>query len=83
MPTAQASQQMLNNINASLAALRGWMLIENPAFKKQRAAVWANIDQTRQTMDQLSANWTNPENVKVWTEFKEALEEFRVAQQQV
>ena len=55
---------MMNNINASLAALRGWMLIENPAFKKQRAAVWANIDQTRQTMDQLSANWTNPENVK-------------------
>ena len=83
MPTAQASQQMMNNINASLAALRGWMLIENPAFKKQRAAVWANIDQTRQTMDQLSANWTNPENVKVWTEFKETLEEFRVAQLQV
>ncbi len=83
MPTAQASQQMLNNINASLAALRGWMLIENPAFKKQRAAVWANIDQTRQTMDQLSANWTNPENVKVWTELKETLEEFRVAPQQV
>lgn len=83
MPTAQASQQMMNNINASLAALRGWMLIENPAFKAQRAAVWADIDKTSETMDKLSAQWTNPANVEAWGEFKNILGEFRTAQQKV
>jgi len=83
MPTAQASQQMMNNINASLAALRGWMLIDNPAFKTQRAAVWADIDKTSENMDALSAHWTNPANVEAWAEFKAILGEFRTAQQSV
>ena len=30
MPTAQTSAQLTNDINASLAALRGWMLTGNP-----------------------------------------------------
>jgi methyl-accepting chemotaxis protein len=83
VPTAQASAGMVNDINASLAALRGWMLTGNPAFKKGRAAVWADIDKVRADMDRLSATWTNPDNVKKWTEFKVTLDEFRAAQQQV
>jgi len=82
-PTAQASQRMMNNINASLAALRGWMLVENTAFKTQRNAVWNDIFQTRANMDKLSKNWTNPSNVQNWDEFKAILDEFKVAQQQV
>lgn len=83
MPTALASQQMMNNINASLAALRGWMLIENPNFKKQRAAVWADIDKTKAAMDKLSESWTVPANVEAWNDFKSVLQEFRTAQQSV
>lgn len=82
-PTAQASQRMMNNINASLAALRGWMLVENTAFKTQRNAVWNDIAQARANMDKLSKNWTNPSNVKNWDEFKVILDEFKIAQQQV
>ncbi len=40
-PTSAASLGMVNGINASLAALRGWMITGNPAFKQTRAAVWS------------------------------------------
>jgi methyl-accepting chemotaxis protein len=82
-PTAQASQRMVNNINASLAALRGWMLVDNTAFKTQRAAIWKDVAETRAIMDELSKKWTNPKNVETWTAFKAILDEFEAAQQKV
>ncbi len=83
VPTAFASTGLVTNIQASLASLRGWMLIDKEAFKKGRAAVWADIDRQRKEMDRLSATWTVPANVKKWTEFKAILDEFEIAQQQV
>jgi len=82
-PTAQASQRMTNNINASLAVLRGWMLVENEAFKANRADIWADIAQTSKDMDNLSQKWTNPKNVENWRAFKKVLAEFKIAQQKV
>jgi methyl-accepting chemotaxis protein len=82
-PTAQASQNMLNNINASLANLRGYMLTGNGAFKKGRAEIWADIEVTQANMDKLSENWTNAKNVEKWNSFKEILAEFRTAQAKV
>ncbi len=83
MPTAAASSNMVKNIQASLAALRGYMLTGAPKFKNQRADVWADIDTTIANMDELSKSWTNPKNVENLQVFKGVLEEFRVAQQQV
>ena len=81
VPTSNASQSILNNINESLAALRGWMITGNPAFKQQRAEIWAEIEATQLEMDVLSEIWINPETVKVWNDFKVTLSEFKVAQQ--
>lgn len=83
VPTANASAQMVNDINSSLASLRGWMLTGNDTFKTERAAVWQSIDNGRRTMDELSKTWTNPDNVRNWAEFKTTLAEFEIAQQQV
>ncbi len=83
VPTAATSARLINDVNASLAALRGWMLTGNPAFKTERAAVWAEIDEVRALLDDYSANWTNPDNVQKWTAFKKILDEFRDAQQRV
>jgi methyl-accepting chemotaxis protein len=82
-PTAQASARMTNNINASLAALRGWMLTGNKAFSQERAAVWNDIRATSELLDGFSANWTNPDNVEKWVEFKTILDEFEIAQARV
>jgi methyl-accepting chemotaxis protein len=83
VPTAFASSKMTENIQASLASLRGWMLTGNPSFKIERAAVWADIDHQKAAMDELSKTWTNPENAKRWSEFKGILSEFRDRQRQV
>ncbi len=45
---------MTEDIQASLASLRGWMLTGNTAFKADRAQVWADIDKQRAAMDELS-----------------------------
>ncbi len=82
-PTAQASQRMMNNINASMAALRGWMLVDNSAFKIQRGIIWKDIADTRTTIDALSNNWTNPKNIENWTAFKATLDAFENAQKKV
>jgi methyl-accepting chemotaxis protein len=82
MPTAAASAGMVNNINASLAALRGWMLTGSPVFKKQRAVVWENIAKTSADMDRYSQSWTNPKNIEKWESFKSTLAEFKIAQHQ-
>ena len=82
-PTSQASARLVNNINASLASLRGWMLTGNPAFKKERAAVWADIAQVSSDIDGLSAQWTNPKNQEAWADMKAVLDEFSAAQKKV
>ena len=83
VPTSAASLGLVNDINASLAALRGWMITGNPSFKTGRAAVWADIAKVQADMDRLSASWTNPKNVAVWKGFKVTLDEFRIAQEKV
>lgn len=83
VPTSATSQGLVNDINASLASLRGWMLTGNTVFKTERAAVWADIDKLRADMDRYSSSWTNPDNVAKWTAMKVTLEEFRTAQKQV
>lgn len=74
---------MVRDIYGTLAALRGWMLTGNPDFKVEREAVWQNIAQLRGKIDELSTNWTNPENVDSWNAFKVVLDEFAEAQNQV
>ncbi|MBT5074854.1 MAG: hypothetical protein HOM63_14135 [Kordiimonadaceae bacterium] len=68
VPTANASAQMVNDINSSLASLRGWMLTGNDIFKVERVAVWESIANGKSEMDQLSQTWTNPDNVSNWAE---------------
>jgi len=83
VPTATASSALVKDIYASLADLRGYMLTGKDAFKERRANIWADIDQRQASMDSLSSNWTNPQNIKQWNDYKVILEEFRDAQARV
>jgi methyl-accepting chemotaxis protein len=83
VPTSTASLGLVNNINSSLAALRGWMITGGQNFKVERAATWADIDHITVDLDKLSATWTNPKNVENWENFKSVLAEFRTAQKTV
>jgi diguanylate cyclase (GGDEF)-like protein/PAS domain S-box-containing protein len=62
-PTVSASSIMNTNINSSLAALRGWMLIEDQLFITNRRLAWQTIRQNEAVMVGLSISWTNTENI--------------------
>ncbi len=82
-PTAKDSSDMLTNIAGSLASLRGYMLTGSPKFKQERAENWVEIRRIEREMNTFSLQWTNPENVRLWREFKKILAEFEQYQRQV
>lgn len=84
VPTAQASMGMLLGMQESLAGLRGWMLLGKPVFKDARATAWSKwIDPSLDTLNVMSKNWTNAENVKRLAEMKGSIEKFRKYQQEI
>ena len=82
-PTAEAGLGLRNGINASLAGLRGYMILGKQGMKDVRADAWVQLDENVAKMKQFSANWTVPQNVQLLKEFTTVLDEFRVAQQEV
>ncbi|MDH5737273.1 MAG: MCP four helix bundle domain-containing protein, partial [Gammaproteobacteria bacterium] len=83
LPTVLNTAKMVDNINYSLAALRGYMILGNDQFKVQRAEAWKNIREHEKKMEQFSKNWTNPENVKRLREISRRLDIFEAAQTEV
>lgn len=82
-PTTQASSAMTRHIYSSLATLRGWVLTGDRRYIDDRSKVWDDIAATKQTLDDLSKNWTNPDNIKKWSRFKQILENFSIQQNRV
>ncbi|HDY64683.1 MAG TPA: hypothetical protein ENH84_00420, partial [Phycisphaerae bacterium] len=83
-PTAQTSLGMLNGINHSLAALRGWMILGKDKFRQERAKSWSeDIDVAFQELERLSLNWTDPANVERLAVIKGKLGQFRQYQQEI
>ena len=83
-PTANASLSMLNGINHSLAALRGWMILGKDTFRVERAQAWSTeIEPALKTLQSFAVNWTNPENVSRLKVIEEVINEFKTAQQKI
>ncbi|MEQ9306343.1 MAG: ATP-binding protein, partial [Marinoscillum sp.] len=84
VPTVISSSVLLNGINASTAALRGWLLVKEESLKQERKAYWkAEIRPALNEMTRLSKDWTNPENVARLDQVSELLAHLEAAQQQV
>lgn len=87
-PTMIAGRDMINGVNHSLAALRGYMILggeESKAklFKGDRAKAWQELDDALARFDKFSKNWTVPENVAALEKMKSELIAFRKAQQEI
>lgn len=83
-PTAQASLGMLNGLNHSLAALRGWMILGKDKFKEERGKAWS--EEITDSYDQLKAfstNWTNPKNIDRLKIIGEKLKDFEKYQTEI
>ncbi len=82
-PTNTAGQKLVTGLNRSLAALRGYMILDNDKFIEERQAAWQDIDHNLNTMKQLSQNWTESKNIEKLRELRQIMSEFKLAQQQV
>ena len=82
-PTVLASTHVLNGINRSLAALRGWMILGKDKFKDERKLAFKEIHDSYKKLEGYSANWTNPDNVARLKEMKTIIDEFAQAQQEI
>ncbi|GMR08594.1 MAG: hypothetical protein BMS9Abin26_1600 [Gammaproteobacteria bacterium] len=83
VPTVLASNQMLDGVNSSLAALRGYMILGADKFKTGRLKAWEKIDGSYERMQENAKNWTNPENVRRMEALDVILTEFKKAQQEI
>jgi methyl-accepting chemotaxis protein len=84
VPTARSSLEMLNGINHSLAALRGWMILGKDKFKTERAKAWSSeIEPALATMTQFSKSWTNPKNVERLKIIRAKLKDFKQYQKEI
>ncbi|MGB1239130.1 MAG: MCP four helix bundle domain-containing protein, partial [Pseudomonadales bacterium] len=86
--TVIAGKDIRNDINLSLAALRGYIILgDNPAkaeaMKSQRAHAFEDIDKKLEVLEQMSAHWTDPTNVERLASLQQILAEFKIAQQSV
>lgn len=83
VPTNIAGHDLVNGINFSLAALRGYMILGKDSFKQQRREAWKDIDRNLAIMTEMSKSWTVPKNIETLKELKTVMAEFNVAQQKV
>ncbi len=83
MPTNIAGHDLVNGVNASLAALRGYMILGKETFVEQRKQAWVDINNQLKLMEDMSVNWTVPENISRLKALKKLMLEFQTAQQQV
>ncbi len=82
-PTNIAGHDLVNGINSSLAALRGYMILGKDSFKEQRKKAWQEIDDNLSIMTKMSESWTVPKNIQALADLKQVMAEFKNAQQQV
>ncbi|GEM_PF-736124 len=56
-PTAQASLKVLNGIQSSLVAMRGWIALGDPKYRQKRQQAWQNdIDPAVEELRRLTIN---------------------------
>jgi methyl-accepting chemotaxis protein len=83
-PTALNTGEMMNGINHSLAALRGYMILGKDKFKNERTVAWdKEIEPAMKFMNKVSVNWTDPKNVESVKIIKTKLADFKKFQQEI
>ena len=79
-PVAETSSRMETQLQASLAALRGYLLTGTGHFRADRAEAWHNQDELVVVMDRLAANFTAQTNRDHWSELKALLPQIKAQQ---
>ncbi len=79
-PTAKASASINISLNKSLAALRGWMLIGEERFLRDRQDAWQSIREEEGNLLALSKDWTVSRNLEQLSEAVKLLDKLEAEQ---
>ena len=82
-PTVVAGAGLLNGVNESLAALRGYMILNDPALAAQRGRAWERIDRHYGTLVGFAKESRDAANEERITRLGQLLADLRQAQQRV
>ncbi len=82
-PSAKASASVNIALNKSLAALRGWVLIGEDRFLRDRHDSWLSIRKEEEKLLLLSKGWTNPRNVERLSRATKLLNQLENEQQNI
>jgi len=82
-PTARTGVMLLNDVNQSLAALRGWIILGADKFKAERAYAWHEVDVALGMMEEFAKHWTVQANIKKLQELKTLFNDFKGFQQEI
>jgi len=80
LPTVNASNGLNADINKVLANLRGWILHKDEHFILERRNAWKSIRLHQNQLQQLSPEWTNPENTERLKLINDLLDQFESSQ---
>ncbi len=83
VPVAEASRALATEINASLAALRGWLLTAEPGYRTARTAAWEGIDRNVATLRRLAADGSGTAAAGMLNRLETDLAVFREAQDRI
>ena len=76
-PTAMASADLLNDLNSTMASLRGYLLTGGAEAKAAHAAAWKDLDASMVAFDRLAEHFAVAEHNRQWTEAKALIAELR------
>ncbi len=84
VPTTMASIEMINGVNHSLAALRGYIILGQDKFKDERSRAWNDeIEPSLKTMIKYSKYWANPQHIEKLRKITLALDDFKRYQKEI
>jgi methyl-accepting chemotaxis protein len=82
-PTVEKGISLVNGVNHTLAALRGYIILKKPGFREERAKGWGEIKENLEGLQTLSKKWTNQENIKRLDESTSLFKDFSGYQDEV
>jgi len=83
MPSKNEVGKLSNQVNASSATLRAYILTKDNKFETQWLNAWKQIDQSSLRLNILSKQWSSKQAIDQWELSKQIIGKFKNTQQQV
>lgn len=83
IPLTSQCDELIINVERSLSALRGYVILGDSDFKSERTKAWTRIDEATESLTELRSTAMNRQAQSLWDQVASELGTMRIAQQQV